>query len=83
MPWVLGLQWPDVTTTVDIGGGLSASTSSEMSLGAEEFPSEGPGPCLNMSLAVDLSVFEGLAKRAVEDAHLIPVGSGLGWFLLL
>jgi hypothetical protein len=74
------LQWLEVTTTVDIDGGLSAPTSSERSIGAVElsFPSEGANSCLNASLAVDLSVSEGLAKRAVDDAHslLMPIGSG-------
>jgi hypothetical protein len=68
------LQWPEVTTEVDMGGGLSTLTSSEMSKGAEytpvrplSFPLEGAGSCLNTFLAVDLSslVFEGFAKLSV------------------
>jgi hypothetical protein len=65
-----GLQRPEVTTAVDMGGGLSAPTSSKMSRGAEDtptrplsFPPEGASSCLNTSLAADLSsiVFEGFA----------------------
>jgi hypothetical protein len=54
----LGLLRPKVMMTVDMGGGLSASTSSEMSKGAEElsFPLEGASSCLNMSLATNLFV---------------------------
>jgi hypothetical protein len=83
-----GLQRPKVTTAVDMGGGLSTPTNSEMSKGAKDtparplsFPPEGAGSCLNTSLAADLSllVSKGFEKQAVEVAHslLLPVGSGL------
>lgn len=83
----LGLQRPEVTTTIDMGGGLSTPISFEMSKGAEDtparplsFPPEGAGSCLNTLLAADLYslVSEGFAKRAVEVAHslLLPARCG-------
>jgi hypothetical protein len=65
-----------------------APTNFEMSEGAEDtlvrplsFPPEGPGSCLNTSLAIDLSslVFEGFAEWTVEvePSLLMSVGSGL------
>jgi hypothetical protein len=52
----LDLQRSEMTKTVDIGGGLSAPTSSERSKGAK--PHEGAG---STSLAADLSVTDGCA----------------------
>jgi hypothetical protein len=74
-------------TTVDMGGGLSASTNSEMSKSAEgtlarplSFPPEGADSCLNTSLAADLSslVFEGCAKWVVEVAHSLLLPTRVG-----
>jgi hypothetical protein len=50
----LGLQRPRVTTTVDLGGGLSTPTSSEFS-----YPLEGTGSYL---MAIDFSVSEGFTN---------------------
>jgi hypothetical protein len=74
-----GLQWPEVTTMVDMGGGLSAPTSFELSKGAEEFSFlEGASSCLNTSFIANLSVFEGFANWAVDAVHslLLPAWSG-------
>jgi hypothetical protein len=86
-----GLQRLEVTTTVDMGGGLSTPTSSEMSKGAKDtparplsFPPEGTSTYLNTLLAVDLYslVSEGFAKWAVEVAHslLLPARFGADSF---
>lgn len=80
-----GLQRPEVTM-INMGGGLSAPTNSELPKGAEEFsfPPEGTGSCLNTSLATDLFVFEGFTNRAVAATHslLLLAGSRLVSFAL-
>jgi hypothetical protein len=80
-----GLQRLEVTT-INMGGGLSAPTNSELSKGAEEFsfPPEGTSSCLNTSLAADLFVFEGFTNQVVAAAHslLLSAGSRLVSFAL-
>jgi len=73
----LGLQRPEVMTTVDMGGGLSVPTNSKVSIGAEEFsfPLEGVDSCLNTSLASDLSASEGAALSLMLPTRSRPVSS--------
>jgi len=72
-----GLQRPEVTTAVDMGGGLSDPTSSEVSIDAEDFyfPLEGAGSCLITSLAADLSASEGAALSLMLPTRSRPVSS--------